>query len=54
LTIFAKDEIYVEDPSADTDLQDEDPARAIAGNLNELWPNNSVVNWNENTDKYHV
>jgi translation initiation factor 3 subunit G len=36
-TIISKDEIYVEDPNADTDLQDEDPAGAIAGNLNEFW-----------------
>lgn len=27
----------MEDPNADTDLQDEDPAGAIAGNLNEFW-----------------
>jgi translation initiation factor 3 subunit G len=36
-TIQSKDDIYLEDPNADTDLQDEDPAKAIAGNLNEFW-----------------
>jgi len=36
-TIVSKDDIYIEDPFADTDLQDEDPASAIAGNLNEFW-----------------
>jgi translation initiation factor 3 subunit G len=36
-TIISKDDIFMEDPNADTDLQDEDPAGAIAGNLNEFW-----------------
>lgn len=36
-TIISKDDIFIEDPNADTDLQDEDPAGAIAGNLNEFW-----------------
>jgi translation initiation factor 3 subunit G len=36
-TIISKDDIFIEDPNADTDLQDEDPASAIAGNLNEFW-----------------
>ena len=36
-TIVSKDDIYIEDPFADTDLQDEDPTSAIAGNLNEFW-----------------
>lgn len=36
-TIVSKDDIYIEDPNADTDLQDEDPTSAIAGNLNEFW-----------------
>jgi len=36
-TIHSKEDIYIEDPNADTDLQDEDPANAIAGNLNEFW-----------------
>lgn len=36
-TVQSKDEILLEDPNADTDLQDEDPAQAIAGNLNAFW-----------------
>eukprot|EP00538_Stauroneis_constricta_P013690 CAMPEP_0119556586 /NCGR_PEP_ID=MMETSP1352-20130426/8486_1 /TAXON_ID=265584 /ORGANISM="Stauroneis constricta, Strain CCMP1120" /LENGTH=329 /DNA_ID=CAMNT_0007603561 /DNA_START=50 /DNA_END=1039 /DNA_ORIENTATION=+ len=36
-TIQSKDDIFIEDPNADTDLQDEDPTKAIAGNLNEFW-----------------
>jgi translation initiation factor 3 subunit G len=36
-TVQSKDEIFLEDPHADTDLQDEDPAAAIAGNLNSFW-----------------
>jgi len=36
-TIQSKDEIFLEDPNADTDLQDEDPSKAIAGNLNAFW-----------------
>eukprot|EP00529_Nitzschia_sp_RCC80_P025878 CAMPEP_0113476306 /NCGR_PEP_ID=MMETSP0014_2-20120614/19591_1 /TAXON_ID=2857 /ORGANISM="Nitzschia sp." /LENGTH=347 /DNA_ID=CAMNT_0000369299 /DNA_START=190 /DNA_END=1233 /DNA_ORIENTATION=- /assembly_acc=CAM_ASM_000159 len=36
-TILSKEDIFMEDPNADTDLQDEDPAAAIAGNLNAFW-----------------
>jgi translation initiation factor 3 subunit G len=36
-TIVSKDDIFLEDPNADTDLQDEDATTAIAGNLNEFW-----------------
>lgn len=36
-TIQSKDEIFVEDPNADTDLQEEDATKAIAGNLNAFW-----------------
>jgi translation initiation factor 3 subunit G len=36
-TVQSKDDIILEDPNADTDLQDEDPAQAIAGNLNAFW-----------------
>jgi len=36
-TVQAKDDIILENPNADTDLQDEDPASAIAGNLNAFW-----------------
>jgi translation initiation factor 3 subunit G len=37
VTIQSRDDIYVDDPNADTDLQDEDVAKALAGNLNEFW-----------------
>jgi translation initiation factor 3 subunit G len=36
-TVQSKDEITIEDPNADTDLQDEDPTQALAGNLNAFW-----------------
>lgn len=36
-TIVSKDDVFLEDPNADTDLQDEDATTAIAGNLNEFW-----------------
>lgn len=36
-TVQSKDEILMEDPNADTDLQDEDPVGAISGNLNAFW-----------------
>lgn len=36
-TIISKDDVFLEDPNADTDLQDEDATTAIAGNLNEFW-----------------
>lgn len=37
VTIHSRDDIFLEDPNADTDLQDEDVAKALAGNLNEFW-----------------
>lgn len=37
VTIQSRDDIYMDDPNADTDLADEDPAKAMAGNLNEFW-----------------
>jgi translation initiation factor 3 subunit G len=37
VTIPSRDDIYMEDPHADTDLQDEDPSKALAGNLNAFW-----------------
>mmetsp|Transcript_19109 Transcript_19109/g.27888 ORF Transcript_19109/g.27888 Transcript_19109/m.27888 type:complete len:345 (-) Transcript_19109:50-1084(-) len=37
VTIHSRDDIYLDDPNADTDLQDEDVAKALAGNLNEFW-----------------
>lgn len=36
-TIVSKEDVYIEDPNADTDLQEEDATNAIAGNLNEFW-----------------
>jgi translation initiation factor 3 subunit G len=36
-TVQSKDEIFLEDPNADTDKQDEDPAAALSGNLNAFW-----------------
>lgn len=35
--VQSKEEIILEDPNADTDLQDEDPSQAISGNLNAFW-----------------
>eukprot|EP00541_Cyclophora_tenuis_P016643 CAMPEP_0116560926 /NCGR_PEP_ID=MMETSP0397-20121206/11279_1 /TAXON_ID=216820 /ORGANISM="Cyclophora tenuis, Strain ECT3854" /LENGTH=333 /DNA_ID=CAMNT_0004086973 /DNA_START=28 /DNA_END=1029 /DNA_ORIENTATION=+ len=37
VTIQSRDDVYLEDPNADTDLQEEDPAKAMAGNLNAFW-----------------
>jgi translation initiation factor 3 subunit G len=37
VTIQSQDDIYLEDPHADTDLKDEDVTKTIAGNLNEFW-----------------
>lgn len=36
-TIVSKDDIYIEDPNADNDLQDEDAAKDLSSNLNEFW-----------------
>jgi translation initiation factor 3 subunit G len=36
-TVQSKEDIMMEDPHADTDLQDEDPAQAIAGNISAFW-----------------
>jgi translation initiation factor 3 subunit G len=36
-TIVSKDDIYIEDPNADTDLQDEDPTAQISNNLSDFW-----------------
>mmetsp|Transcript_3867 Transcript_3867/g.7917 ORF Transcript_3867/g.7917 Transcript_3867/m.7917 type:complete len:347 (+) Transcript_3867:64-1104(+) len=36
-TVQSKDEVLMENPNADTDLQDEDPAKAISANLNDFW-----------------
>jgi len=37
VTITSNDDVYIEDPNADTDLQDEDVSKALAGNLNAFW-----------------
>ena len=37
VTIQSRDDVQLEDPNADTDLQDEDVSKAIAGNLNAFW-----------------
>lgn len=37
VTIQSRDDIFLDDPNADTDLQDEDPSKALAGNLNAFW-----------------
>mmetsp|Transcript_174 Transcript_174/g.253 ORF Transcript_174/g.253 Transcript_174/m.253 type:complete len:358 (+) Transcript_174:77-1150(+) len=37
VTIQSRDDIYLEDPNADTDLQEEDVSKALAGNLNAFW-----------------
>jgi translation initiation factor 3 subunit G len=36
-TVQSKEDIWLEDPHADTDLQDDDPAAALSGNLNQFW-----------------
>jgi len=36
-TIQSKEEIFLEDPNADNDMQDEDATKAIAGNLTAFW-----------------
>lgn len=36
-TILSKDDIFIEDPNADNDLQDEDAAKDLSSNLNEFW-----------------
>jgi len=36
-TVHSKDNIYLEDPNADTDLQDEDTTKQLGDNLNEFW-----------------
>lgn len=42
VTIQSKDDIFLEDPNADTDLQDEDPSKALAGNLNSFWEKQKI------------
>ncbi len=42
VTIQSRDDIFLEDPNADTDLQDEDPSKALAGNLNSFWEKQKI------------
>jgi translation initiation factor 3 subunit G len=42
VTIQSRDDIYLEDPNADTDLQEEDVSKALAGNLNSFWEKQKV------------
>ena len=37
VTIHSKDDIFMEDPHADVDIQDLDPTKALSGNLNAFW-----------------
>jgi len=36
-TIVSKDDVFLEDPNADADIQDEDATQALGSNLNEFW-----------------
>jgi len=36
-TIISKEDIFIEDPNADNDLQDEDATKELSTNLNEFW-----------------
>eukprot|EP00581_Thalassiosira_minuscula_P008584 CAMPEP_0183705078 /NCGR_PEP_ID=MMETSP0737-20130205/2250_1 /TAXON_ID=385413 /ORGANISM="Thalassiosira miniscula, Strain CCMP1093" /LENGTH=359 /DNA_ID=CAMNT_0025932143 /DNA_START=57 /DNA_END=1136 /DNA_ORIENTATION=- len=44
VTIQSRDDIFMEDPNADVDLQDEDVGKAIAGNLNAFWAKQNMRN----------
>ncbi|KAL7525989.1 hypothetical protein ACHAXR_004609 [Thalassiosira sp. AJA248-18] len=44
VTIQSRDNIFMEDPNADVDLQDEDVGKAIAGNLNAFWAKQTMRN----------
>ncbi|KAL7467688.1 hypothetical protein ACHAXS_007938 [Conticribra weissflogii] len=44
VTIQSRDDIYMEDPRADVDLQEEDVGKAIAGNLNAFWAKQNMRN----------
>lgn len=37
VSVESRDDIYLEDPNADLDMQDDDPTKALAGNLNAFW-----------------
>lgn len=42
VTIQSRDDVYLEDPNADTDLQEEDVSKALAGNLNSFWEKQKI------------
>jgi len=44
VTIHSRDDIFMEDPNADVDLQEEDVGKAIAGNLNAFWAKQNMRN----------
>lgn len=44
ITIKSRDDIFMEDPNADVDLQEEDVGKAIAGNLNAFWAKQNMRN----------
>lgn len=44
VTIQSRDDIMMEDPNADVDLQEEDVGKAIAGNLNAFWAKQNMRN----------
>jgi translation initiation factor 3 subunit G len=44
VTIQSRDDIYIDDPNADVDLQEEDVAKAISGNLNAFWAKQNLRN----------
>lgn len=44
VTIQSRDDIYMEDPHADVDIQDEDATKAISGNLNAFWAKQNLRN----------
>lgn len=44
VTIQSRDDIMIEDPNADVDLQEEDVGKAIAGNLNAFWAKQNMRN----------
>ncbi|KAL3775536.1 hypothetical protein ACHAW5_001555 [Stephanodiscus triporus] len=44
VTIHSRDDVYMEDPHADVDLQEEDVAKAISGNLNAFWAKQNMRN----------
>ncbi|KAL3816544.1 hypothetical protein ACHAXA_011843 [Cyclostephanos tholiformis] len=44
VTIQSRDDIYMEDPHADVDLQEEDVAKAISGDLSAFWAKQNMRN----------